>query len=128
MPLYYSGRRLTIEQTEDAAESWAQAVGSVPGNQASCPAALAVRIKRLADYGVLHGEKMFREEGKTRGDVKVFAIKAKCGLRAYGWYHTKRRGVFVISHFIFKSHKKMRDQDRQRLERNRLAYEGEDDG
>jgi hypothetical protein len=56
-------------------------------------------------------------------DDGFYAIKARCGLRAYGWFHTHQRGVFVISHFIMKKHKKLKKRDKERMENNRKAYE-----
>jgi hypothetical protein len=77
-------------------------------------------IERLADFGKLHSPDQFNYE--TDG---IFAIKARCGLRAYGWYHSQRRSVFVISHFIMKKKQKLNPIDIERALRNKAQYEGE---
>ncbi|WP_019570116.1 hypothetical protein [Thioalkalivibrio sp. ALE11] len=39
-------------------------------------------------------------------------------LRAYGWFSTRYKGVFYISHFAFKKGQKLSSQDEQRVINN----------
>lgn len=99
----------------DAEESLHEAEA---GCRESCRIQLYALIKRLADRGELRVPDQFVSEGNG-----IWAIKTRCGLRAYGWYHSRKRGVFVISHYINKKRQKMRRSDLERIERNRKSYE-----
>lgn len=116
--VFAQGARLTIEWTEDAQTTLRQAESRVPGNHGACKAQMRALIKRLAETGKLRSPDHMRNEGD-----KIFAVKARCGLRAYGWYHRHRRGVFVISHFIMKKKDALDPQDLNRATRNRDSYE-----
>ena len=59
-------------------------------------------VTRLADTGRLRSPDQFRIENKK--NPKVWAIKGKDGIRAYGWHITN---AFVISHFIKKKKQKL---------------------
>lgn len=121
MPLYYKGLVLTIERTEGALDSQREAESQVPPNRCACIQQMDALIKRLGDIGRLKVPDHFVDEGDG-----ICAIKTRCGLRAYGWYHRKRRGVFVISHYIMKKWQKMKPADKDRAERNRIRYEDGD--
>ena len=122
MPIYYSGQKYTIEITEDGLSSRREAESCVPSNKKACIAQHIALIKRLADIGELKSPEQFRHEGEG-----VWAVKARCGLRAYGWYHGSRRGVFVISHFLLKKQQKLDRRDLDRAKRNREQYENSGD-
>jgi hypothetical protein len=113
--LFYKGVSLEIDQTPDAAECWNEVSANATPN---CVAQLLRLAKRLADVGSLRSPDQFNNEGDG-----FYAVKAECGLRAYGWYHSSRRGVFVISHFILKKTQKLSPSDKERMKRNRRQYE-----
>ena len=115
--LFYEGEKFSIEGTQDA-EASLQDVQNHASD--SCIAQLWRLIERLADAGKLRSPDQFNHEGDG-----IYAVKAKCGLRAYGWYHLQRRGVFVISHFKVKKKQKLNPVDRERALKNRAQYEGE---
>lgn len=113
--LFYKGVTLEIVQTPDATECWKEVSANAPPN---CVAQLLRLAKRLADSGKLRSPDQFNNE-----DDGFWAIKANCGLRAYGWYHSSRRGVFVISHFILKKKQKLSPSDTERMRQNRRQYD-----
>lgn len=117
--IYAKGARLTIEWTNDARATLPEAEAQVPGSKDACKAQLRALIKRLADVG-----KIFSQDQMRMEEDSIFAIKTRCGLRAYGWFHRQRRGVFVISHFIMKKKQKLNRGDLERAKKNRDQYEG----
>jgi hypothetical protein len=54
----------------------------------------------------------------------IFAIKATCGLRAYGW-HAQHQGkrAFIISHVIMKDRRKLDTADRERARAARAQFD-----
>ena len=108
----YQGKRLRVELTDDAKESFIEATSYVPPNKDACTAQLIGLIRRLADFGRLRSPEQMNNE-----ESGFYAIRARCGLRAYGWYHTKIRGVFVISHFIMKKKNTWHELSRETLKR-----------
>lgn len=113
--LFCKGARFKIDQTSDAEASWSDAVAHAT---IACEAQLRARAQRLADVGKLRTPDQFNPEGDG-----FYAIKANCGLRAYGWFHSKRRGVFMISHFIYKNRRKLAQEDKARMLNNRNQYD-----
>jgi len=107
----YSGRTLRIDLTDDARETWPQVLVS---SDTACQMQLRRLVERLADMGRLQSPKQIRDEGDG-----IWAIKARCGLRAYGYYDPHRRGVFVISHFVHKKRDKMDPADHAKARDNR---------
>jgi hypothetical protein len=114
---FYSGAKFNIEFTDDAGSSLTDAESHVPPNQSACKAQLRRLLTQLADRGQLSSP----DQWNTEQDG-FFAVKARCGLRAYGWFHTHRRGVFVVSHFIFKTRQKLDPADIRRANGNRLDF------
>lgn len=112
------GASFTVEWTDSGEKTLADAEALVPSSHESCKAQLRVLIQRLADTGKLRSGDQFRHEGDH-----IYAIKTRCGLRAYGWFHRNRRGVFVISHCIMKKKNKLDPQDLDRAKQNRKLYE-----
>lgn len=106
---------MSIERTLDAKESWKEVSDRAPDQ---CVAQLVRLAQRLADFKKLHSPDQFNDEGDG-----FWAIKARCGLRAYGWFHSKKRGVFVISHFILKTKPKLLPEDKERMKRNRKKHD-----
>lgn len=114
--IFYKGNIFTIEETDDA-------IASKPEAESQAQPSIAVAqhknlIKRFADMGKLRSPDQMTPEGDG-----IFAIKARCGLRAYGWYHSINRHVFVISHYICKKKQKLDPADLERAQRNRIKYE-----
>jgi hypothetical protein len=95
---WHAGNELTIWLRTGCQESWDQAEAAVPGNRAACPTQFRARLTRLADHGKLRNPDYMNSEGGG-----VFAVKATCGLRAYGWFcRVEGRRAFVISHVVLK--------------------------
>jgi hypothetical protein len=116
--VFYRGVRLLILLMPGAAESFGEACAGVPGNRDACPAQLVRLIKRLADFGTLHSKDQFRHEGD-----QTYAIKARCGLRAYGWFDGyEGRAAFIISHYILKKRDKLDPADKEMIDANRTRF------
>lgn len=115
LSLYFKGTQLTIEHTPDARESLPEAEGHC---EPACSRQLITLIKRFANVGRLASKDQWVNEGKG-----ISAIKTHCGLRAYGWYHSTRCRVYVISHYINKKRPKMLDVDRARVLKNMKLYD-----
>ena len=82
-----------------APQTFDTACAGVPGNKDACPAQIVRLIKRLADFSRLHSRDQFVHEGN-----QIYAIKTRCGLRAYGWFDAYQgHAAFVISHYILKN-------------------------
>lgn len=116
------GSQFIIEVTRDGVTSRKEAIAQVPGSKVACIAQLNALIKRFADMGSLKSPVQMCPE-----EDGFYAIKTRCGLRAYGWYHSTRRRVFVISHFIMKKKQKLDPRDIDRAKRNRDEYEEAED-
>jgi hypothetical protein len=114
--IFYIGNVFTIEETDDAAASRPIAEGQVQPTTAI--AQHKTLIERFANLGKLRSPDQMNPEGDG-----IFAIKARSGLRAYGWYHSRKRGTFVISHYICKKKQKLDPADLERAQRNRAKYE-----
>ena len=116
--IFSQGASLRIEWTDDGEESLKEAELQVPGSRDACKAQLRALIQRLAEIGKLRSGDQFRHEGD-----QIYAVKTRCGLRAYGWFHGNRRGVFVLSHFIMKKKDKLDPKDLNRAKEIRRLYE-----
>ena len=56
----------------------------------------------------------------------IFAIKATCGLRAYGWHDTHQgRRVFLISHVVLKRRQGLNPADKARAVTAREEFRNE---
>jgi hypothetical protein len=98
MEEYHRGATLTIWLLQGTRASWDAAEALVPGNRKACLTQFRARLTRLADTGSLRSPDHMNSEGDG-----VFAVKATCGLRAYGWFdRVNNRRAFVISHCILK--------------------------
>jgi hypothetical protein len=109
-----AGIRLTVEFTPDAYSTWA----ACQSQRDNCLAQMLALLERLANIGRLHSPEQFRAEGEA-----IFAIKARCGLRAYGWFHRTRRAIFVVSHFMVKKTARLDSRDLRQAGQNRELYE-----
>lgn len=117
--IYARGDKFTIV-LDDNDESEDEALSKVPGNKIACTAQLFRHINTFADLGTdgLRYPDHYEDEGDG-----FFAFKARCGLRAYWWYHTER-GVVVISHFAYKKRQKLSKLDKDKMKSNRENYKG----
>jgi hypothetical protein len=119
MEEFHRGSSRWIVGVPGAHASFHEAVAAVPGNKDACPAQLVRHIERLSDGITPRTSDNFAPEGNG-----IFAVKARCGLRAYGWFSTYRgQPAFVISHFILKKWQEFREKDRSRVEANRKTYD-----
>lgn len=125
MHVFYRGACLTVLMTEAARSARAEAESRVPGNQRACVARVRALLQRLADRGRLRVPDEFRHEGDA-----IWAIRARCGLRAYGWFDRDRdeRRVFIIGHYVLKKQNQARKADLKRAREARDALQGHNDG
>ncbi|WP_287963470.1 hypothetical protein [Alcanivorax sp.] len=120
------GHRLTVCFVEDVADeasddkfksvpSWREAISHLePARADSAYARMNARLKRLANYARLRSPDQFRKEGTLPDGKDFYAVKAG-KVRCYGWYSTKYKGVFIVSHFAFKQQKKLDPADERRV-------------
>ena len=99
----YVGNKLTIDFTDEARDSWPAVAATTP---VECQALIRRLAERLADTGSLKSPEQFRHEGDG-----VYAIRARCGLRAYGYFDEHRRGHFVIALYRHKKKDKADPRD-----------------
>ena len=95
-----------------------QAIALVPGSKKGCIAQIMRLITRLADIGYLRSPDQWKAEGDG-----LYAVKAHCGLRAYGWFASESSGkVFIIGHATLKKKQKADPQDLQKTQDEREQY------
>lgn len=85
-------------------------------------AQMMARREYLADRGPLRVPDHWNTEGTLPDGSQFYALKAG-PLRAYGWFSSRFKGVFFISHFAFKRGQKIARQDAARVIRNWRAVE-----
>jgi len=118
---WYAGQTLTIWLRPGCLDSWDAAEAGVPGNQRACLEQFRARLKRLADHGKLRNPDYMNAEGDG-----ISAVKATCGLRAYGWLcHVDGRRAFVVSHVVLKRENRADPRDIARAAADRVAFEAE---
>ena len=121
MDVWFKGIALTIWLRDGCRESWERADDQVPGQRKPCVAQLIARLNLLAEKGRLRSPDHMRHEGDG-----IYAVKARCGLRAYGWFcNFDGRRAYVISHVVLKKQQKARPSDlaKARAERDLLDTE-----
>jgi hypothetical protein len=115
MPEEHQGKRLTIRYCHGAAESLVEVLESLPAKKhPACLAQLVARRNQLAEVGQLRSPDHWNTEGNLPQGSKFYAIKAG-KIRAYGWFSDKHKGVFYISHFIYKDTQKLDKSDLNRV-------------
>ncbi|MCG5538966.1 hypothetical protein [Halorhodospira sp. 9622] len=121
MRTLYEGKKSDIRATDAAWKAWQQARAQVPGNQSQCEAQLIARLQTLADRDHLPIPKALSREGDG-----IQAVKAHCGLRAYGWFTSDSKGkkLFIIAHAVMKKQDKALKQDLDRVKAERQKIEG----
>lgn len=119
MEEYHRGEKLTIWLLQGTRASWDAAEAAVPGNRKSCLVQFRARLSRLADVGSLRSPDHMNSEGDG-----VFAVKATCGLRAYGWFdQVDTRRAFIITHCILKRRQAADPADIARAKAARAQYQ-----
>ena len=114
MPLeiFCRGTRRLVCFTPAAVKTLEQAEGRVPSQKrVACKAQLFRIFHRLGEGQQVRNDALFRYEGQG-----IFAAKARCGLRGYGWFQTLRSGdsAFIVSHFIVKKKQRADPKDVER--------------
>jgi hypothetical protein len=91
----------------------------VPPNKEGCKAQLRGVLVRLADHGEVRNEDLFKHE-----EDGIFVAKARCGLRAYGWFCTlpTNEKAFVIAHAVMKKKNKAKQADLDRVRDARQRF------
>lgn len=118
---YLRGAALSIWLRVGAEDTWNEAEKLVPKSLSACPRQFRARMLQLAETGRLRSPDHMNHE-----DNGVYAIKATCGLRAYGWHESHEgRRVFVISHVSLKKGQKLDPKDRERTEEARTTFRAE---
>lgn len=118
---YVHGAKLSIWLRSGAQQSWDEAETSIPGNRGACPAQFRARMERLASTGWLRIPDHMNDEGNG-----IYAIKARCGLRGYGWFDShENQKVFVISHVCLKKKQRLDPSDKKRAESERTSFANE---
>jgi hypothetical protein len=118
MEEFHRGEKLTIWLTQGTRASWDAAEADVPGNRKSCLTQFRARLARLADFGTLRSPDHMNNEGDG-----IYAVKATCGLRAYGWFdQVNGRRSFIISHCILKRRQAADPADLERARNARAQY------
>jgi hypothetical protein len=119
--VFHQGAVRSVLYMPGTRETFDAACKLVPGNKVACPAQLIRLIQRLADHGRLRSGDQFVHEGD-----QIYAIKTRCGLRAYGWFDTfNGQAVFVVSHYMLKKRQRLDPADIAIVERNRTAFRTE---
>ncbi len=126
--LEYVGRRCTVRYCEQPAArddrdrwvppSWAEAIGRIQASKRDgIRAKMTARRTLLAENGRLRSPDHWNTEGDLPNGKKFYAMKAD-KVRAYGWFSSKHKGVFYISHFAFKKGQKLAAADTHRVVEN----------
>lgn len=115
MKKFCAGICRTVWLTDDAATTLAEAESLVPPNKAACKAQLRRVLERLANHHQVRNDDLFcfEEDG-------IFAVKARCGLRGYGWFQEyDGESAFIVAKFIMKKKQKADPQDLESAKRSR---------
>ena len=119
--MQHRGKRLTIRYCEVpppgvelagwVPPSWSTAMQNFPANKRDgVVAKMVARRNRLADGEQLRSPDDWNTEAKLPDGKRFYAIKAD-KLRAYGWFSSRHKGVFYISHFAYKRGQKLVAED-----------------
>jgi len=133
----YKGQKLLIRYCEQAPsnteltpwkpQSLLESLAHLPiGKHDGLIAKMAARIQYLADEGQLRSPNHFNTEGELPNDKHFYAIKID-KLRAYGWFSSRHKGVFFVSHFAFKKGQKLAKEDSNRVIENWREFERQEE-
>ena len=106
--------------TDHGSDSLLTAEKGVPNTQNACKAQLRRLLGWLGDQGELKSPTQLRHEGDG-----IYAVRARCGLRAYGWFCKDKDGkdLFIVEHVVLKKQQKMNKGDFERTDKERKAYD-----
>jgi hypothetical protein len=106
--------------TEHAKAAHAEAEGHVPPQKEACKAQLRSVLHRLGDHDQVRNTDLFKAEGDG-----IFAAKARCGLRAYGWFDRLPDGtnVFIVAQATMKKKQKADPADIERVVNARQRHQ-----
>ncbi|MCU7891774.1 MAG: hypothetical protein KZQ78_09230 [Candidatus Thiodiazotropha sp. (ex Ustalcina ferruginea)] len=119
--IFHQGAKKTIYFTDHGETSLEVAEEHVPSNQ-NCGAQFRRLLSRLGDIGKLNSPEQLRNEGNG-----IFAVKTRCGLRAYGWFcndPTTNAPLFVVGHCAYKKKDKANPLDLERAIEERNNFHG----
>lgn len=105
MRIFHAGAIFSVEITDAALESL-QGFEQEHSNLVACYTQMLTLLKRLGDTGRLSTG--FRNEWDG-----IWAVKARCGLRAYGSYFKGRR--FVVAYVEYKKRDSVSQQLRDAI-------------
>ncbi len=95
MHIFHAGASFAVEMTDDAWNKLQEfKLNHTAPKEKSCYAQMTRLLERLADIGKLRSPDQFRKEWDS-----IWAVKARCGLRAYGKFLDKR---FVVAYVEYK--------------------------
>lgn len=117
----FKGKRLTIRyfeqpSAEEDPVTWlppslVDSLGHMPaGTVDKIMATMGARRQLLADGVQLRSPDHWNTEGLLPNGKHFYAIKSN-KLRAYGWFSSRHKAVFFISHFAFKASEKLSPED-----------------
>jgi hypothetical protein len=126
--LEYRGTSITIRYCEEPpadadlsvwiSPSLQEALEHIPPKKRDgCVAKMVARREQLANQGRLRSPDYLETEDNLPNGKHFYAIKVD-RLRAYGWFSSRHKGVFYISHFAFKKGQKLAQKDTDRVIRN----------
>lgn len=119
MHQWHRGQALTIWLCAGCQDSWDEAEALVPGTRAACKGQFRARLEHLANVGRLRSPDHMNSEGDG-----IFAVKATCGLRGYGWFcSVDGRRAFVISHVVLKRQQKADPADLKKAAETKALIE-----
>ncbi len=116
----YNGSKKRVFTWGDGVSSWDDHVSGEKGTDLKCQAQLIALAERLATVGGLRSPDQFNNEGNG-----IYAIKANCGLRAYGWFGTYEDfgPSFVIGWVVHKKRQKLDPSDRKTTLEQKKKFE-----
>jgi hypothetical protein len=94
--------------------SWKDAISHMQQAIGKIKAQLMARFNMLAHGQKLRSPDHFRTEGDLPNSKNYYAVKAG-RIRAYGWWSTKHTGVFIVSHFAYKTGRKLAKEDHNKV-------------
>lgn len=104
--------------TDHAQAAHADAENYVPPQKTACKAQLRSVLQRVGDHDQVRNTDLFKAEGDG-----IFAAKARCGLRAYGWFdRLDGANVFIVAHAIMKKKQKADPADIERVVNARRRF------
>jgi hypothetical protein len=120
---FHTGACRSIWLTDEAAMTLATSEALVPPNKSACKAQIRRVLERLGNFQQIRSDDLFSYE-----EDQIYAVKARCGLRGYGWFQEYAgQSAFVVSLFVMKKKQKAEPADLESAKRSRAkCLQGED--